>query len=138
MRRVLDTNVVSSAMRGDLATLERLEALGKLNALVPQPVWAEIAYGIDRLPASRRRGGLEQRFAMFRSELPTLEWSLEVSLRFGEIKALLERRGAPLEDFDIAIAAHAIASRAIMVTANIRHFRRVQGLEVEDWSLATH
>jgi tRNA(fMet)-specific endonuclease VapC len=39
-----------------------------------------------------------------------------------------------VDDFDVAIAAHALALEAVVVTDNVRHFRRVPGLAVESWS----
>jgi tRNA(fMet)-specific endonuclease VapC len=48
-------------------------------------------------------------------------------------KAELLRRGTPVEDFDIAIAAHALAVSGTLVTRNLRHFTRIRGLPVEDW-----
>ena len=49
------------------------------------------------------------------------------------IAATLERRGTRIEDFDAAIAAHALAVGATLVTANLDHMTRVAGLRVEDW-----
>ena len=45
----------------------------------------------------------------------------------------LERRGTRIEDFDAAIAAHALALDATLVTADLDHMIRVPGLRVEDW-----
>ena len=50
-----------------------------------------------------------------------------VSQSFGSIKATLERRGTRIEDVDAAIAAHALALDATLVTANVDHMIRVQG-----------
>jgi tRNA(fMet)-specific endonuclease VapC len=131
---VLDTNVLSALMSGHARVVARLGALTKDEVGVPQPAFAEIAYGIARLPRSRRREALAGRFELLRAELPRLEWSDEVSDCFGSIKAALERRGERIEDFDAAIAAHALARGAILVTANVAHMRRVHGVAVEDWS----
>jgi tRNA(fMet)-specific endonuclease VapC len=59
-----------------------------------------------------------------------------VSAAFATIKATLERRGERIEDFDAAVAAHAIAEGAVLVTANLKHMARVPELEVEDWSVS--
>jgi tRNA(fMet)-specific endonuclease VapC len=56
-----------------------------------------------------------------------------VSHAYGRVKATLERRGTRSEDFDAAIAAHALALGATFVTANLEHMLRVPGLKVEDW-----
>ena len=122
-------------MKGDAAVVERLRRTDRAAVAVPQPVLAEIAYGIERLPRSGRRLALEGRFDLVRSELARVSWTDAVSEHFGIVKAALERRGERIEDFDAAIAAHALAEGAVLVTAKLRHMARVPGLAVEDWAL---
>lgn len=134
MKFVFDTNAVSALMSGEASMLKRLSRVERTEVAMPQPVIAEISYGIERLPASRRRTELEARFSLVLSELARVEWTDAVSATFGELKAALERRGKPLEDFDIAIAAHAVAHGAVLVSANLDHMLRIPGLSVEDWA----
>jgi tRNA(fMet)-specific endonuclease VapC len=136
MKLVLDTNAVSALMKGDPRFIEKLAGANKGGVSVPQPVLAEIAYGIERLPQSKRRQALQERFDLMRSEIARSSWSDEVSECFGRIKATLEREGRCIEDFDAAIAAHALARDATLVTANLDDMARVPGLKVEDWSRA--
>jgi tRNA(fMet)-specific endonuclease VapC len=131
---VLDTNAVSALMKGEEAVVERLASHVPTDVTIPQPVIAEIAYGIERLPRSRRRRALQARFDLVCSEIPRTVWSDAVSHAYGRIKATLERRGMRIEDFDAAIAAHAVALGSTLVTANLEHMARVPGLKVEDWS----
>lgn len=133
MKYVLDTNAVSALMRSDAAVLTRLRGVGNEDVSIPQPVLAEIAYGIARLSTSKRRRMLAERFELIRSEIRRCPWTDEVSERFGAVKASLERKGRRIEDFDAAIAAHALAESATLVTANLAHMTRVEGLRVEDW-----
>lgn len=65
--------------------------------------------------------------------VPRLAWSDEVSKQFGSIKAALECAGKRLEDFDLAIAAHALVLGATLVTSNVDQMKRVPALAVEDW-----
>jgi tRNA(fMet)-specific endonuclease VapC len=134
VRYVLDTNAVSALMKGEPRVVERLRATSRGDTAVPQPVVAEIAYGIERLPPSKRRESLQERFDLVRTELARVSWTDTVSERFGFIKATLEKRGQRIEDFDAAIAAHALAEDAVLVTANMIHMLRVSGLKVEDWA----
>jgi tRNA(fMet)-specific endonuclease VapC len=134
LKYVLDTNAVSALMRGEPRVIERLKAVARAEVGMPHPVVAEIMYGLQRLPRSKRRDALASRFAAIKDEIQRLNWSDEVSEAFGAIKAALERRGERVEDFDAAVAAHALVEDAVLVTANVKHMTRVQGLEIEDWS----
>lgn len=136
MRYILDTNVVSALMKGDGAVLDRLAAVSRSAVFVPYPVLAEIEYGIERLPKSKRREALQDRFDLIRAEIQRIDWTDDVSHRFGVIKAALEKKGQRIEDFDAAIAAHAVEPGDVMVTANLDDMVRVPGLTVEDWSAA--
>ena len=134
MTYILDTNAVSALMKGSAAVVERLAATEPADVAVPQPVLAEIAFGIVRLPRSKRRATLQARFDLLGAELPRAEWTDAVSQAFGRIKAALEQRGTRIEDFDAAITAHTLAVGATLVTADLDHMTRIPGLRVEDWS----
>jgi predicted nucleic acid-binding protein len=73
---------------------------------------------------------------LLKNEIQRVGWSDKVSEAFGTIKATLERRGERIEDFDAAVAAHAIAEGAVSVTANLKHMVRVPDLKIADWSEA--
>jgi tRNA(fMet)-specific endonuclease VapC len=134
VKYVLDANAVSALMKAEGRFVERLRSTTRADISIPQPVIAEIAYGIERLPKSRRRDALTGRFDLVRAELSRAPWTDMVSERFGFVKAELERRGDRIEDFDVAVAAHALAEGAVLVTANLDHMARVPGLTVEDWT----
>lgn len=133
MKYVLDTNAFSALMARRQVTIERLAAVGRADVGVPHPVLAEVAYGIERLARSKRREHLRERYLLLGEELRRVEWTDDVSDAFVAIKASLERRGQRIEDFDAAIAAHAVAHHATLVTSNLRHMTRVAGLKIDDW-----
>jgi predicted nucleic acid-binding protein len=134
LKYLLDTNTVSALMRGDEEPLARLQKTNRRDIGLPHPVVAEIAYGIARLPKSKKRKLLEERFELLAETFARVEWTDTVSSIFGQLKASLERRGLRIEDFDVAIAAHALASGCTLVTANLKHMANVPDLVVENWS----
>jgi tRNA(fMet)-specific endonuclease VapC len=123
-------------MKGDPNVIEHLRRVARADVCMPQPVVAEIAYGIHRLSRSKRKDALSARFEMLKSEIRRVGWSDDVSDAFGSIKAACERKGERIEDFDAAVAAHALVDGSILVTANLKHMARIPGLELEDWSRA--
>ena len=133
MKYVLDTNTLSFAMSGEMSVCRRMLSQARSDVLLPQPVVAELEYGLSRMRRSKRRERLVRRFQTFLSETPRAVWTDEVSDAFGSAKADLERRGLRIEDFDVAIAAHALALDGTLVSDNISHMGRISGLRVENW-----
>ena len=133
MKYVLDTNTLSYAMAGEPQVCSRLLALPRTDVLLPQPVVAEVQYGLARMHSSQRRERLVERLRIFLAELARAEWTDAVSRAFGATKADLERRGIRIEDFDVAIAAHALALDATLVSDDSAHMSRIKGLQVESW-----
>ena len=131
---VLDTTALSAAMRYDDELTAFLLQRRPGNVATVPPAVAEIDYGIRRLPAgSRRRRLLEHERDRLLGTIRLLEWSPEASRLFGTIKADLEHAGTPIDDFDVAIAAVAMAHGAAVLTANVVRFERESGLEVRHW-----
>lgn len=55
----------------------------------------------------------------------------------GRLRAVLKRRGTPIGDIDTLIAGQALARGWTLVTRNVRHFGRVEGLALIDWSVGS-
>lgn len=133
MSFVLDTNTISFLMRGHPAVVRHLVERPRGEALLPQAAVCEIEYGLSRLPRSARQRKLRETFDGILAELGRAEWTDRVSQAFGEVKASLERRGRRLEDFDLAVAAHALAVRATLVTSDTSDMERIPGLKLANW-----
>ena len=70
------------------------------------------------------------------SELfPLVEVTKAIIETFAGIKADLQKQGNIIDDMDLLIAATAITMNYTLVTNNERHFSRVPGLQIENWSL---
>jgi tRNA(fMet)-specific endonuclease VapC len=135
MRVVLDTNVVSALMHRVPVAMERLRACDPPDVLLCTPVAAEIHYGLSRLaPGSRRHILLSAEYARLRQILDWADWTEAAAVEFGRQKALLEERGSRVDDMDVAIASIALTLGACVASGNLRHFSRIEGLAVEDWT----
>lgn len=134
---VLDTSALSAVMHRDQLALERLRSLRPSEVLLSSPVAAEIHFGLARLASdSKRRRMLVHEYRTIRGAVSWADWTEGATGLFGEIKAALSRRGEPIDDFDIAIASVALERGARVATRNVRHFGRIEGLSVDDWSQA--
>jgi tRNA(fMet)-specific endonuclease VapC len=131
LKYVLDTNMVSALMKGAPTVAARLERTHPEDISISQVTVAEIEFGLRALPASKRRTLLRQQWRAIGAELHRLPWDDAVSRAFGERKARLERSGTRISDFDLAIAAHAIALDLIVVTADAAF--EYAGVHRENW-----
>jgi tRNA(fMet)-specific endonuclease VapC len=50
------------------------------------------------------------------------------------VRAAIEAAGRPIGAYDLLIAGQALRHRMTLITANVREFRRVKGLVLEDWA----
>ena len=52
---------------------------------------------------------------------------------FTDVKMALELKGERVEDFDLLIAATALSLNYTLVTNNTKHYKRIEGLQLENW-----
>jgi len=126
----LDTSTLVDYLRGRGRTTERMLATPVGQILLPTVVLYELEVGAAKsADAERRRGEL----AELAGALRLAPFGAEEARTAARIRATLEARGESIGPHDVLIAATALAQRAILVTHNTREFRRIQGLQVEDW-----
>lgn len=98
-------------------------------------VWHELRFGVARLARSEKRGAIEAYLEeAVRRALPILPYDEEAAAWHALERARLERRGRSPGAADGQIAAIAHVNELILVTANVRDFRRFAELRVEDWT----
>jgi tRNA(fMet)-specific endonuclease VapC len=124
---MLDTNTVSHIAKGrSKAARIRMLNMGKDEfACLSVVTEAEIRYGLAKRPGAT---ALHERMEWFLAAVKVLPWGRDEARAYGALRARLESSGKTLENMDMQIAAHAIATGAILVTndkafANVDEFR---------------
>jgi len=132
LRYMLDTNVVSHIMQGrDAELLTRLTKVPVGQVVMSSVTLAELEYGLHRKgQPARLRNALTQ--VLLRMDV--LPWDEQVATCYGEFCAMLESQGINLSDFDMMIAAHAMAENATLVSRD-KAFAQVpeRNLRLEIW-----
>ncbi|HEX4773118.1 MAG TPA: type II toxin-antitoxin system VapC family toxin [Bryobacteraceae bacterium] len=135
---VLDTNVLSEVLRPSPSDL----VLNWLAAQQPSEVFltaitqAELLYGVELLPASKRRlqlhAAIEQLLRdEFRARI--LPFDEESARAFPKIVSGREKMGRRISQFDAMIAAICQARRAVLATRNVRDFEHCEVQVVNPW-----
>lgn len=130
-RYMLDTNVVSHIMQGrDAALLARLTQLSVGQAVMSSVTLGELEYGLHRRgQPAKLRNALTQ--VLLRVDV--LPWDDKAATCYGELCSALERQGINLSDFDMMIAAHAVAEGVVLVSRDKAFAQLGSRLTLEVW-----
>lgn len=127
---MLDTNIISDLIcnpQGKAARqIGRIDGGTICTSII---VAAELRYGCARTGSKRLLSAVEDLLA----EIDVMPFDSPADTIYGEIRAQLDAIGKPIGGNDLLIAAHALATNAVVVTANVDEFRRVRGLKVQNW-----
>lgn len=126
--KMLDTDHCIAILRKKLDLREHVKAEEEL--FISAVSVAELTHGAHR---SKHREDNLARLEVLFANLTILPFDESAGRRFGALKAELETRGEPLDDLDLQIASIAIENALPLVTNNTNHFKRIKGLELQNW-----
>lgn len=129
-RYMLDTNIISDLIRNPEGKVaKKIATVGEDNLCTSIIVAAELRYGCAKNSSKRVLKAVEDLLA----EIAVLPFDSPADVEYGEIRAELEAAGKPIGGNDLLITAHARATGATIVTANVDEFARVRGVKLENW-----
>ena len=129
---LLDTNIASDAIQGKPARVrERLVALAPHSVAVSVVTQGELMYGLRKKGSPAALSALIHEFLI---RVEVLPWTAEVANVYGTLRASCAERGVSLSALDMMIAAHAVASGAVLVTRDKAFSHVKAGLKIEDWT----
>ena len=131
---ILDSSVLIGVERGALDLDARLAVLGEETVSISAVTASELLHGVHRAKTESqrtRRGRFVERVL---ADIPVAPFALPEARVHARLGADLKSRGITVGPHDLLIAATALTVGFRLATANLREFRRIPGLEVEDWS----
>lgn len=129
MAYLIDTNIAIHARDGTEAVLDRL-ARHDGQILMSALSLAELQSGLFKTPefSQIRRARLE----ILMRHIPVLPFDAVAAETYGRIIA--QCGWVKGRDYDRMIAAHALSTRSVLVTANEANFKDIPGLMLENWA----
>ena len=134
---MLDSNAVSEAVRPHPrpAFMRRLQLHGGALA-ISATTWAELVFGVERLPDGRRKTELARYLSEgVRPNVQVLPFDAEAASWHGRERARLAAAGKSAQFEDGQVAAVAATRGLVVVTENIGHFAHFEGVTVVDWTV---
>ena len=130
MLYLLDTDTLVFYLRGRPEVKQKVLSVPPGDLCTSAMCIGELYYGAAKSQKQAERKAEVDRLRAVLMSIPLQGAVLE---RFGRLKATLEAQGERLVDADLLIAATALENNLTLVTGNLKHFRRVQGLKLESW-----
>ena len=126
---LLDTNICIFAMRDKYGVNEQLERISPQQCYVSDVTVMELRFGAYK---SEKREENLRIVNDFLSKVKVVPFAAAIDV-FCLEKLRLQSLGTPIEDYDLFIGCAAKAAGLTMVTDNVQHLSRIEGLEVENW-----
>lgn len=130
---MLDTDIASYVIKGRSPAVEaRLASIPPDRICISAVTRAELLYGLKRLPPEHRLHLAVQQFLKI---VRTLPWDANAADYYADIRHQLATKSQPIGEMDMMIAAHSLAVGAVLVSNNLRHFKRIKApLQLETWT----
>ncbi len=130
MKYLLDTNICIYYMKGLYDLKEKIKNIGSENCYISEITLAELKFGVEN---SERKKKNKEALDIFINGIKIVP--IYNSLDFYAIeKARLKKEGNTVDDFDLLIGASAVSNNMIFVTNNIKHFKNIENIVIQDWT----
>lgn len=127
---LIDTNIAIYYMKGKFGLNKKFDALPADALFISEITLAELKFGVEN---SERPEKNQKALADFLTGVTVLPIFHALDL-YAKEKARLRKAGTPVDDFDLLIGVTAVTHGLTMVTNNTDHFRRIKGIDLEDWT----
>jgi len=130
MLYMLDSDISSYAIRQEPKVIRNLLKHSEDTICISAITSMELLFGV----AIRKSSKLTAAVNDFLSLVEVVDFDLPAAKECAKIRATLQEDGTPLESMDIMIASCAISAGATLITNNTKHFSRIKGLELDNWT----
>ena len=131
MKYLLDTDTCIYALKRNESILRHLLSTAREEVAISVITEAELRTGAAKSSSPVKTLHLIENFL---DPITILDFTSDDAIAYAGVRAKLERAGTPIGPLDTLIASHAVARKLLLVTNNEREFRRVAGLQLENWT----
>ena len=129
---LLDTDTIIYSLKGHERVIKNLEKHIYDPVKISIITLMELYYGAYK---SKRVAGNLAKIKTIESSFEIIPAGNESAEIFGRLKATFHKKGTSLDDFDLIIASCALANNLVLVTNNIKHFKRIESLKMDNWTV---
>ncbi len=130
MPYLIDSDILIHSIKGNATVNQNIAKYAVIPKAISIITFGQLLYGAKKSQQRDKNISIVYRLAEIFPVVGTTRSTIEA---FTEIKLALDKKGEGIEDFDLLIAATALSLNHTLVTNNVRHFRRIGGLRIENW-----
>ena len=131
MIRLLDTNTcIYFLNRASEKVVQQFKELSPSQIKLPSITVAELYFGAEK---SKFKAKNREKVKRFVSTFEIVSFDEKACTTYAKIRHSLERSGTPVGPMDLLIASIGLAHNFTVVTNNIKEFKRVKGLKLQNW-----
>ena len=131
MKYMLDINTcIYIIKRKPMDVIDRFGQMRISQVHISSITLSELAYGVIKSSKPEQN---QLALAQFVAPMEILPYSDEAAQHYGELRAYLEKQCTPIGSLDMLISAHALSAGCVLVTNNVREFKRVPNLKIDNW-----
>lgn len=128
---LLDTNIcIYIAKEQPVSVLKKFKTLQVGTVAMSAITFGELTYGVEKSQHPKKNKLILDTITQI---IPALPLSDVAAKAYGKIRRELEKRGTPIGNNDLWIAAHALTLNLTLVTNNTKEFKRVAKLKIDNW-----
>ena len=130
LKYLLDTNIVIYTMKNRPEAVRKQFKKHEGQMAISSVTLGELVFGAENSQhVDRNLEDIEE----FAARLEVLTFDNKAAYHFGQIRSELYKSGRPIGPYDMMIAGHARSAGLVLVTNNMKEFKRVKGLMTENW-----
>ncbi|MBI4650087.1 PIN domain-containing protein [Candidatus Desantisbacteria bacterium] len=130
MKYLLDTDTMIYYLKGEESVKQKILMIGLENISISIITLFELYYGAYN---SKKIDENIQRIDKIKEIILVFGIDSSIFHHFGKIKSSLRKTGKIIGDFDLIIGITVLSKNMILVTNNIEHFSRIEGIVIENW-----
>lgn len=131
MSYLIDTDILIYSLKGREIVQKRFIENEKIPKSISVVTYGELLYGAKKSTNSEKNLAVVYRIKELFSIIDVDKAVMET---FSDLKVKMQKIGTVIDDMDLLIAATALTMNFILVTNNEKHFRKIAGLRLENWS----
>lgn len=131
MSYLIDTDIIIYSIKGNETVHKNFLKYQNYPKSISIVTYGELLFG------AKKSQNIDKNLAVvyrIKELFPVIDIDKPIIETFSGLKVSLQKEGNPIDDMDLLIASTALTMNLTVATNNEKHFKKIKGLKIENWS----